>query len=911
MTDQASVPHLFSSDYGNDNRNLGAVLANLVDFMDISVWELDCSYRIVAANHKGLAVYGADIIGKRCHEVTQQSDAICVNCPVKHVYKHGKPWRAEQDHVDIHGRPVFVEHFATPITDEKSNVSGVLVLLVDISAHKAVEKELKAHKVLLEKKAGETRAKLAQSEGRFAVAFDASPDAITINRLEDGLYVEVNKGFTDLTGYTAEEVVGRISADIRIWHDPADRQLLVERLWEEGFCENLEAVFRRKDGSLTEALMSARLIGLNREPHIISITRDISNLKKLEKTNAAQRKLFETMFNAIEDGIVVTNTRREIELANDGMLKTFGYSKEELLGQSTRMLYADEQEYQDAGKKVFNDQTQPASRTYSGNYRHKAGRIFPGATFAARLYDQENQWIGNLGIMRDVTREKKSEAERDKLIAAVQQAGEAIIITDPQGVIEFVNPAFEEITGYTRDEILGENPRILQSGKHTKAFYDELWHTILNGRTFKGRMVNKRKDGSLYTEEATISPVIAADGTIVNYVGVKRDISSQLKIEQQLQQAQKMEAIGRLTGGVAHDFNNILAVILGHAEMGLSSVSPEDAVYDDLQVILDAAERSAAIVRQLLAFSRRQTIAPQKLDLNDTVAGMLKMLRRLIGENISLHWHPLAESLPVKMDPSQMDQILANLCVNAKDAITDHGNITIETVKTVFDENYCTAHAGFKVGVYAMLAVTDDGLGIAAKDLESVFEPFFTTKKLGRGTGLGLSTVYGIVKQNEGFVNIYSEPGQGTVVKLYLPIYYDEGILQKEVSKRQKTVGGSETVLLVEDDGAIRTMVQSMLTSLGYMVLSAANPMEAIALALSANVAVDLLLTDVVMPKMNGKELARRLRADLPQLKCLYMSGYTTNVIAHKGVLSADVHFIQKPFAKALLARKIREVLEE
>jgi two-component system cell cycle sensor histidine kinase/response regulator CckA len=905
---------LFSNFHeGHSGRDLGKVLTDLVDFMDIAIWELDRNYRIVSCNHKASSTYGEDLVGRYCHSVTINSSTACPNCPVKKVYQTHKPNRAEQTHVDKNGSRIFVEHFATPIITEKGDISGVLVLLVDITEYKETEKKLQQHKAMLEKLARTKEAALAKSEGKFAVAFDASPDAININRLEDGLYVEVNKGFTELTGFTVEDVIGKTSREIDIWYDPDDRQRLVKRLKKYGYCENLEARFRRKDGSVTTALMSARIISVNDEPHIISITRDIGKLKKMERKVAAQQQLFETMFNTIEDGIVITNTQREIILANDGMKQTFGYSRKELLGMTTEQLYADQQGYQEAGKKIFSVAEDVPNAKYSQLYLHKSGREFPAATFAAKLHDREGQWLGNLGIMRDITEQQKSDKEREKLIAAVQQAGEVIVITDLQGTIEYVNPAFEEITGYLKEEVIGKNPNILKSGKHDKSFYQELWDTISRGETFKSRMVNKRKDGSVYTEEATISAVISAEGEIVNYVAVKRDITDQLNMEQQLRQAQKMEAIGRLTGGVAHDFNNMLGVILGYAELALDKLEPTDNIHDDLEKILDAAERSSAIVRQLLAFSRQQTIAPKRLDLNGAVTGTLKILRRLIGEDVELQWLPDPEPLPVKMDSSQMDQILANLCVNAKDAIKDNGTITIETGVTLFDEAYCSDHVGFQAGEYVMLAVSDDGIGIQEEDLDRVYEPFFTTKELGRGTGLGLSTVYGIVKQNHGFINIYSEPLHGTTVKIYLPFCYntDEEVHQKKIPDEEMIQSATAKILVVEDDPQIRTMVQAMLTNFGYKVSTAESSRQAIQFVAENGLQFDLLLTDVIMPEMNGKELAKRLMEILPHLKCLYMSGYTTNVIVNKGVLSENVHFLQKPFGKDALAEKVKTVLQD
>ena len=389
----------------------------------------------------------------------------------------------------------------------------------------------------------------------------------------------------------------------------------------------------------------------------------------------------------------------------------------------------------------------------------------------------------------------------------------------------------------------------------------------------------------------------------------KRAEEEKDKLQSQLTQVQKMESVGRLAGGVAHDFNNMLGVIIGHCELALEGLDTGHPLFARLRDIHKAAERSANLTGQLLAFARKQTVAPKVLDLNETVAGMLTMVQRLIGEDIDLAWMPGTNIGLVKMDPSQIDQILVNLCINARDAIGDTGKLTIETAAVTIDEHYRAEHADSVPGAYVLLAVSDDGCGMDTEMLSHLFEPFYTTKEMSKGTGLGLATVYGIVKQNNGFINVYSEPGQGATFNIYLPRHATTGEAVPEAEKAEPAAPGHETVLLVEDEPMILDLATTMLQTFGYTVLAAATPGEAMRTAQEYTGAIHLLMTDVVMPEMNGRVLAGNLLTLYPGLKCLFMSGYTANVIAHHGVLDEGVHFIQKPFTLKVLAAKIREAL--
>ena len=382
------------------------------------------------------------------------------------------------------------------------------------------------------------------------------------------------------------------------------------------------------------------------------------------------------------------------------------------------------------------------------------------------------------------------------------------------------------------------------------------------------------------------------------------------KIETQLRQAQKMEAIGRLAGGVAHDYNNMINVIMGYAELAMERVDQASELHRDLSRMYEAAKRSMEITRQLLAFARCQSVAPRVIDINTEVKGLITMLTRLIGEEIMLRWMPGKQMQLIRIDPSQLDQILVNLCINARDAIDGVGKIVIETSTITFDQAYCDLNPGFLPGNYVQLAVSDDGSGMDSETVKNIFEPFFSTKERGKGTGLGLATVYGIIKQNRGFINVYSEPGKGTTFRLYFPSHNGTPIDPGEDCAQQGAGGATgETVLVVEDEAGILELVKRLLAQLGYKALTAESPLAALELARVHTGPIDLVITDVVMPEMNGRELAKRLRETIPALKVLYMSGYTSNIIAKRGILDVNVRLLQKPFTKQDFAAKVHQAL--
>ncbi|MGE5644162.1 MAG: PAS domain S-box protein [Acidobacteriota bacterium] len=510
------------------------------------------------------------------------------------------------------------------------------------------------------------------------------------------------------------------------------------------------------------------------------------------------------------------------------------------------------------------------------------------------------------GTTQDITARIDAEQKMSSLAAAIEQSAEQVVITDTEGKIVYCNPAFENVTGYTKEEVAGRNPRFLKSGRQGGEFYSKLWETIRRGEVWSGQFVNRRKDGTFYSEDATISPIRAASGKITGFVAVKRDVTERINLENQLRRAQKLESVGRLAGGVAHDFNNLLTVINGYAEMMLNMLGEGDPLRAPVAEIQHAGERAAALTRQLLTFSRAQVVEPKATDLNSLITENRAMFQRLLGEDIELLTKLASPLGPVMADPGQLHQVVMNLAVNARDAMPGGGKLTIETANVELEENEV---AGLAPGPYVLLTVADTGVGIEKEIQERIFDPFFTTKGEGEGTGLGLSMVYGIVRQSGGAVALFSEPGQGATFRIYLPRTEGGAAGVEAAEPAAGGLRGSETILVVEDQDAVRKWVVQALKSYGYRILEASQGADALEMTRLHEGAIELLLTDVVMPHMTGKELAEQLQPLRPDMKVLYMSGYAADLIARRAPLDPGVAHIAKPFTPSALAAKVREVL--
>jgi two-component system cell cycle sensor histidine kinase/response regulator CckA len=771
--------------------------------------------------------------------------------------------------------------------------------------------------------AKQTENRLREAEAELRAVLDSTPFPVAVVDSDDHVIRYWSQSARTLFGHTAPTTPEWYEI---AYPDPTEREDVI-RHWKQALAvaRNEGRPVNAGEYEVTCADGSTRLCELHaafvRDSLVVTF-RDVTAQRETEHAQkAAEEALrqsehrFQLAMDASRDGLFDWNLVTNEIYYSPGWKSMLGYADHELPNDFSVWESTTDPDDVERSWAMQQDLIHGRRDRFEIEFKmkHKDGHWVDILSRANAVFDDDGQAVRFVGTHVDISDLKDAEAalreSEAKYRSLFENSVAPVLNTLPDGTIEAANPACDDLFGAGRGGLVGANILDFYADPADRVAFKRAMDE--QGAVRDCPIPFKKKDGTLIHCQASVSAHRSEDGeTVVGYRGTLRDVTREQELQKQLTQAQKLESVGRLAGGVAHDFNNMLGVILGHADWILQKSGSDLPYREGLMEIRTAAERSADLTRQLLAFARRQTVSPKVIDLNTTIEDMLKMLRRLIGEDIEMAWIPGGTLWPVKVDPGQIDQIMANLCVNARDAIRGVGKVTIETRNTVFDKDYCRDHAGFKPGEYVMLAVSDNGCGMDAETLSNVFEPFFTTKDLGKGTGLGLATVYGAVKQNSGFINIYSEPGQGTTLKIYLPRHTAAPAPPPTTGRDENRPHGTETVLLVEDEPAILRMTSMMLEQQGYTVLSASSPGEAIRLATEHGGTIHLLVTDVVMPEMNGRDLAELLLSLHPNLKYLFMSGYTANVIVHHDVLNDGVSFIQKPFSSRDLAAKVRQVLD-
>ena len=619
---------------------------------------------------------------------------------------------------------------------------------------------------------------------------------------------------------------------------------------------------------------------------------------------------YRAVVQSANDGIVTADSHGTIVGWSPAAADLFGYTDAEAIGQPVTMLVPVRHlEGHLAGFRRLQsrDRTHTLNRVRELEGRCKDGSEFPLELSVATWETAEGWFV--TGMIRNVAERVRSESAARLQSAALSAAANAIVITDRDGLIQWVNPAFCALTGYGCDEAVGRNPReLVKSGVHEASFYEQMWTTLLAGQVWDGEVTNRRKDGTLYVEAQTITPVKNAAGEITNFIGVKRDLTQQKRLQAQFLQAQKMEVVGRLAGGIAHDFNNLLTVINGTADLALSELPATDPMRAEFEQIQEAGSRATRLTRQLLAFSRKQILAPVALNLRAHVSQMASMLCRLVGEDIELVVDAAPELDHVLADPGQIEQVLMNLAVNARDAMPTGGVLTIETRNVMLDHAFAAEQQGISAGPHVALVVTDTGVGMTAEVRQRIFEPFFSTKGAGKGTGLGLATIYGIVQQSGGCILVDSKTGAGTSFTILLPS--TSACAATQPADITKAAPGTETILLVEDERDLRDLATRMLRSAGYTVLAASSGQHALSTLQSHDAQVHVVFTDVVMPGMSGADLVADLAVRYPDIRVLFTSGYTDDARLGEGLIAAGGHFIAKPYTAAELTRMLRRVLD-
>ena len=753
---------------------------------------------------------------------------------------------------------------------------------------------------------------LKETEDRYRRVLETVPNSITITTEREGIYKEINQFFTDFTGISRKDALGRTPLDLDIMETPEKRDRFLAVLKEKGQVDNLEMRYRRRDGTFADTLFSARRLRYDGQDCLVSVVSDISDIKRAEQALAESEKRYRTLFEKAGDAILTIELEGEksgcIASANLAAADMYGYPVSELPGMEMRRLVTPEaiSEFQNRFGGDLNAVLNAEWIRSEAIHLRKDGSRFPVEASGGIVELGGKSYI--FMFHRDISDRKKAEEERLLLATAIEQSPDLVCITDTQRRIEYVNPAFETLTGFSRASVIGKNTSVFKGDLHGRLSSQDILKHIDNGMSWKGRMTNRRRDGSRFDVEAAISPVTDAKGAILKFITVERDITEDLRRERQLRQTQKIEAIGTLAGGVAHDFNNILSGIIGFTEIAMMDVDEGSPARGNLKKVLAAGERAGDLVKQILAFSRKGEQEFKPILVRIVVKEALQLCRATLPSFIEIQ--PMIQSdLAVMGDPTQIHQVVMNLCTNAGHAMEKTGGVlTVAMDDLYLDEEFTRRYPAASPGAFIRMVVSDTGCGISSENMERIFDPFFTTKKQGKGTGLGLSVVHGIVESHGGMLTVESQTGQGTSVAVYLPVI--EAQAETAVDDGADLPVGTERILFVDDEPFQVDLGREVLSRLGYAVETETDSLLALECFRDAPQAFDLVMTDMTMPGLTGDELGQAILSIRPDIPVILCTGYSERITESQAEAMGFGGFAMKPMVVGQIARLVRSVLD-
>ena len=863
----------------------------ILENMEESYFEVDLAGTLTFFNDSLCRLLGYprdELLGMNNRHFTDKEHTKKVFQAFNKVYTTGEPTReVDWEIIRKDGTKRHIETSASLRRDSSGQPIGFSGLFRDVTERKRAEEALR------------------ESQRRYRLIAENTADVIWTLDLATRRFTYMSPSVERLRGFSAEEMLAQpFEASMtpesarRVNAKLAANLAAIAAGDQSAGTGTIEADMPTKEGGVvqTEIVATALTDASGRVTSVLGVTRDITERKRAEEALRESETRYRSLFEQSPIGIYQTTPDGTILAANAALLWALGYSSLEEL--TARNLERDGYE-PTYPRREFKERIERDGEVigFESAWLKKDGQVLAVRESARVVRDQDGKALYYEGTIEDVTAQRRGEEERRRLVAAIEQASETIVIMDTEGRIEYVNPAFERTTGYTREEAIGKKLTMLESGEHDDAYYATLWQTIIQSEMWQGHFVNRRKDGSLYEEEAMISPIRDDSGRIVSFVEVKRDVTQEMALQAQLRQAQKMEAVGMLAGGVAHDFNNLLQGMLNHVEVVRGRHADADRMAATMTELEAEIRRGSSLTRQLLLFARRETAKPEQLDLNEVIGSAATFLRRLVRANVTFSVELADEPLPVTADRSQIDQVLMNLVVNAADAMPGGGRLTIRS--------------GSQGRERVWFAADDTGSGIPVEIRERIFEPFFTTKTTGKGTGLGLSVVHGIVTQHRGVVAFEDRPGGGTSFRVALPRAGsgEHPIVPTPTADPSAAPSGhGERVLVVEDEDGARQGLVEILQMLEYDVVAVGSGEEAG--LLPHDPGFDVLLTDLMLPGVAGGDLARGLLDRWPNLKVILMSGYAEDEAMRRGALAGRIRFLQKPFGMGSLAREIHAALD-